>query len=54
MEGSRDGIFCESVGLVCELVRVQAVWDVVFDVLGSLFLKALLKNGGECHRAVVI
>ncbi len=54
MEGSGDGVLCGSVGSEYKLVRVQAGWDVVFDVLENQFLKALHQNGGECHRAVVI
>ena len=33
---------------------VQAVWDVVFDVLENQFFKALHQNESECHRAVVV
>ncbi len=54
MEGSGDVILCGSVGSECKLVRVQAGWDVVFDVLENQFLKALHQNEGECHRVVVI
>ncbi len=34
-------------------MRVQAGWDVLFEVLENQFLKAL-QNGGGCHKAVVI
>ncbi len=34
-------------------MRVQAGWDVVFDVLETQFLKAFYQNGSECYRAVV-
>ncbi len=54
VEDSRDGILCGSVGSEYKLVRVQASWDVVFDVLKNQFLKALHQNGGECHRVVVV
>ncbi len=46
MEGSGP------VGSECTLVRVQAGWDVVIDVVKNQFLKTLNQNGGECHRAV--
>lgn len=36
------------------VVRVRALWDVIFDVLVNQFLKALHWNGGKCHRAEVI
>ncbi len=35
----------------CKLMKVQAGWDVVLDVLKNQFLKALHQNGGECYRA---
>ncbi len=54
MEGCGYNILCGSLGSECKLVRVQADWDVVFDVLKNQFLKALHQNGGECHRAVVV
>ncbi len=54
MEGSGDGILCGSVGSECKLMRVQAGWDFVFDVLENQFLKALHQNVGECHRAIAI
>lgn len=39
-----------SVGSECRPLRVQAGWDVHFDVLERQFLKALHKNRSECHR----
>lgn len=53
MEGSGDDIRCAS-GFLCKLVRVQAGWHVVFDVLEKQFLKALHQDGAECHWAVVL
>ncbi len=53
VEGSGDDILCGLVCSECKLLRVQAGWDVVFDVLENQFLKALHQNGGECHRVVV-
>lgn len=49
VEGSGDGILCGSVGSKSKLVRVQAGWDVVLDVLENQFLKALHQNGDECQ-----
>lgn len=50
---SRDGVLCGTVGSVSKLVRVQAGWNVVFDVLENKLLKALHQYGGECHRPIV-
>ena len=50
---SESGILCGSVGSESILVRVQAVRDVVSDVLESQFLEALHQDGGESCRMVV-
>lgn len=54
MEGSGYGILLGSVGSECRPLRVQAGWDVLFDVLERQFLKALHKNRSECHRGLVV
>lgn len=41
MEGSGYGVLSGPVGSECILERVQAVWEVVFDVLENEYLKAL-------------
>lgn len=54
MKDSKYGILCRSVGPENILEKVLAGIDVIADVLKNQVLEALHKDGGECHKALII
>lgn len=54
MKDSRYGILCGSIGPENILGKVLSGIDVIVDVLENQVLKALHKDGGECHKALII